>query len=57
MESSQQPVTDRRHHVNSLLMRESLLDKRYALCAVAWFPVFASSLRFSLFGAERKLSS
>ena len=28
MESSQQPATDRRHHVNSLLMRESLLDKQ-----------------------------
>jgi molybdenum storage protein len=28
MESSQQPVTDRRHHVRSLLMRESLLDKQ-----------------------------
>src|SRR5919112_2700775 len=27
MESSQEPVTDRRHHVRSLLMRESLLDK------------------------------
>ena len=28
MESSQQPGTDRRHHVRSLLMRESLLDKQ-----------------------------
>ena len=28
MESSQQPATDRRHHVSSLLMRESLLDKQ-----------------------------
>src|SRR3954464_15967226 len=28
MESSQQPASDRRHHVNSLLMRESLLDKQ-----------------------------
>src|SRR5215204_5978282 len=28
MESSQQPATDRRHHVQSLLMRESLLDKQ-----------------------------
>ena len=28
MESSQQPATDRRHHVRSLLMRESLLDKQ-----------------------------
>src|SRR5919112_5139811 len=28
MESSQEPVTDRRHHVRSLLMRESLLDKQ-----------------------------
>jgi molybdenum storage protein len=27
MESTQQPASDRRHHVNSLLMRESLLDK------------------------------
>jgi molybdenum storage protein len=28
MENSQQSATDRRHHVNSLLMRESLLDKQ-----------------------------
>src|SRR5215203_2659521 len=28
MQSSQQPATDRRHHVRSLLMRESLLDKQ-----------------------------
>jgi molybdenum storage protein len=28
MQDSQQPVTDRRHHVSSLLMRESLLDKQ-----------------------------
>ena len=41
MESSQQPGTDRRHHVRSLLMRESLLDKPCALCAVARFPIFA----------------
>jgi hypothetical protein len=41
MENSQQPANDRRHHVQSLLMRESLLDKRYAQCAVALFSVFA----------------
>ena len=35
MESSQYPGTDRRHHVRSLLMRESLLDKQPGLCAVA----------------------
>jgi hypothetical protein len=35
MESSQQPANDRRHHVQSLLMRESLLDKQPGLCAVA----------------------
>ena len=28
MQNSQQPATDRRHHVSSLLMRESLLDKQ-----------------------------
>ena len=28
MENSQEPATDRRHHVRSLLMRESLLDKQ-----------------------------
>jgi molybdenum storage protein len=28
VENSQQPATDRRHHVRSLLMRESLLDKQ-----------------------------
>jgi molybdenum storage protein len=28
MENFEQPATDRRHHVNSLLMRESLLDKQ-----------------------------
>ncbi len=28
MENSRQPVADRRHHVRSLLMRESLLDKQ-----------------------------
>src|SRR5215211_1585059 len=28
MESSQQTGTDRRHHVKSMLMRESLLDKQ-----------------------------
>src|SRR5919106_111489 len=28
MENSREPVADRRHHVRSLLMRESLLDKQ-----------------------------
>ena len=41
MENSREPVADRRHHVRSLLMRESLLDKRCTVCAVAGCPVFA----------------
>jgi hypothetical protein len=57
MENSQQPATDRRHHVNSLLMRESLLDKQPSLCAVANLSLSAYSCGFLSCCRKRKLSS